>query len=75
MTGEIMHKREWLAHAALRATYDALGEPNNPKILQAMRDATLALCPDCAHGIVYCRCFEASPSLASAPNKPRRART
>jgi hypothetical protein len=62
-----MRKREWLAHRALRAAIDLLNEPKNTRKLAAMGSAIDALCPDCEHAILYCRCFESvDPAIASS---------
>lgn len=71
-----MHKREWLAHRALRAMADACNQPNNPDVLARMDAATLELCPSCEHGILYCRCYENAPlDTLSTPNRVARDQT
>lgn len=53
--------REWLAHAALHATLAFMDDRTNSVKLRRFNDATQRLCPECEHGIMYCRCFETAP--------------
>lgn len=68
LTEQSMQTREWLAHAALRATLDFMREQSNPIMRGRFSDAVDRLCPECEHGIMYCRCFESAPH----PDRNRR---